>query len=123
MQIWAEDGPDETGHTVRVPFHTAARGVYALYFSGNGLTRLAAPTTISPFGWRIDGGPEHEVREAIAAAPDIANAGEGLFPLGEVVLEPGAHTFILRLLDRRGAPDQNYALWFDAVVLRWLSWE
>ncbi len=117
VQIWAADDPGEEGYAVRVPFDIDAPGRYDLYFSGNPLTRLGSPASISAFSWRIDDGPERAVREPLTAAPDVANAGQGLFPIGQAELAAGPHAFTLTLTDRRESPDERYALWFDAVIL------
>jgi hypothetical protein len=103
---------------VEIPFDVAEGGRHQLYFSGNSLTRLAEPRSLSPFTWSVDDGPTHPVDGPIAAAPEAANAGEGLYPLGAVRLEPGRHTFRLKLAAPREEPDNGYALWFDAIVAR-----
>ena len=52
----------------------------------------------------------------LLAAPLVHAALEQ--DLGAVALMRGRHSFRLRLTGRRDQPDQNYALWFDAVALR-----
>jgi len=121
VQIWADDEPGAEGHAVEVDVGLPEPGRYEVFFSGNPLTRLEAPRSLSPFTWAIDGKSPHLVNEATPGMADVMKAGEGLFKLGEVDLAQGRHCFILRLTARRETPDTRYALWFDAVVLHKLQ--
>ena len=119
--ICADADPGPEGYCVEVGLDLPTAGSYEVFFSGNTLTRLKPPRSLSPFAWTIDNGPPNAVDREIPGLPDIANAGEGLFKLGEMELAAGTHTFTLRLTDRRQSPDTRFALWFDAVVLRGLD--
>ena len=115
--LWADDAPVEGDYFVEMDVEIPTAGRYAVFFSGNPLTRLAAPRSLSPFTWAFDEDAVHEVHRPIQAAPDIMNAGDGLFRLGEVELGAGKHRFALRIKERRETPDTHYALSFDALVL------
>lgn len=120
LEIWAKDEPGTEGYWAEVTFAVPASGRYELLFAGNTLSRLAAPRSLSPFAWSIDGGPESQAEHAQSGKPSpqpIPGAPEGLNVLGTLELAKGAHTFRLRLTARREQPDQYYALWFNAIVL------
>ena len=118
--IWAKDEPGPEGYWVEVTVTVPADGSYEVLFSGNSLTRLNPPRSLSPFVWQIDGGPEHTVDHAPPITTGVTGAPEGLATLGQVELKAGAHTFRLQLTARRDQPDHYYALWFDALALRLL---
>ncbi len=117
VQIWTDEEPGARGHAVEVDMAVPEPGRYDVFFSGNRLTRLGTPRSISSFTWTIDGGAPHLVDQATPGMPNVANAGDGLFRIGQVDLAAGKHRFVLRLAVRRETPDTHYALWFDAVVL------
>jgi hypothetical protein len=116
-EIWTNEEPGEAGYMVEMELNLPAGGRYEILFSGNTLTRLAAPRSLSAFDWSLDNGPAHRVDKPIIPITGIQNIGEGLYPLGTADLEPGKHSFRLKLADRRET-DKYYALWFDAIVLR-----
>jgi hypothetical protein len=66
----------------------------------------------------MDDRPETPVDGATTVIPDVPGAPEGLSVLGNADLTAGEHSFRLKLTGRRDTPDKNYALWFDALVLR-----
>ena len=118
LEIWAASDPDAEGYWAEVKLAVPAAGRYELVFSGNALSRLAAPRTVSPFAWSLDGGEEHKVDAATPMVHDVPAAPEGLSVLGTVELAKGEHVFRLKLTARRETPDKCYALWFDAIVVR-----
>ena len=93
-------------------------GRYELLFSGNALSRLEPPRSLSPFTWRIDAGEQETVDAPVPVLDGIPGAPEGLSVLGTVALQAGAHTFRLKQTGRRKQYDTHYALWFDAIALR-----
>ncbi len=119
VDIWSDTDPaDPAGYWVEAKMTVPAAGEYEVLFSGNSLSRLRPPSSLSPFVWRLDDGAEQPVPEKVKVLPGIEGAPEGLSVLGAVRLPAGEHTFRLRLTGRRQTPDQNWALWFDAVALR-----
>jgi len=118
LEIWAESDPGALGYWAELELSVPAAGRYEILFSGNALSRLKRPRTLSPFIWSIDGGEEHQVDRPVPVIHDIPGAPEGLSVLGAVELKRGEHTFRLRLTGRRDEPDKRYALWFDAIALR-----
>jgi len=116
--IWARDEPDSKGYWVELILTVPAEGNYEVLFSGNSLTRLNPPRSISPFTWQIDGGEVHIVNKAPPILAGVTGAPEGLAMLGKVKLKVGPHVFRLKLISRRDQPDNFYALWFDAIALR-----
>jgi hypothetical protein len=122
-EIWDNAEPGSGGYTVDLDMNVPISGTYDIFFSGNTLTRMASPRSLSPFEWTIDGGTAHLVDQAIAGLPNMPSFGDGLFPLGTVSLLKGKHTFRLKLTGRRDVPDQVYALWFDAIVLHRITAE
>jgi hypothetical protein len=112
---WFE--PGDQGYWVNLTFNVPVTGRYEILFSGNSLSRLKRPRSLSPFVWSIDGGREHPVSTAIPSMTDI-EFGDGVSTLGTVDLKQGEHIFRLLLAGRRDIPDKYYALWFDAIVLR-----
>jgi hypothetical protein len=118
LEIWKGGEPPAGGYWAEIKFAVPKAGKYEVLFSGNDLRRLKDPPGISPLAWRIDDGAEQvpdgtgPVRQGIAGAP------EGLSVLGLVDLPAGGHTFRLRLTAHRKQPDNNYALWFDAIALQ-----
>jgi hypothetical protein len=119
VDLWAEnDPPDADGYWVELLLDVPVAGEYEVCFSGNSLSRLKEPRSLSPFVWRVDDGPEQALPEKIQVLPDIPGAPEGLSVLGSIRLAAGKHPFRLRLTARRQVPDQRWALWFDALGLR-----
>jgi len=118
LEIYTDQEPDAEGYWVELKFSVPETGRYDLLFSGNALSRLNAPRSISPFVWQLDGGRDREVKDATPMEPSVAGAPEGLSLLRSGDLEAGDHTFRLRLTARRDEPDRHYALWFDAIALR-----
>ena len=122
-EIYNNAEPGSGGHHVEIEMNLPVGGVFDVHFSGNTLTRLASPRSLSPFEWTVDGGPTHVVDKAITGLPNMPSFGEGLYPLGTVTLNRGRHTFRLKLTGRRDVPENYYALWFDAIVLHQVSSE
>ncbi|NSW56278.1 MAG: hypothetical protein HPY44_09700 [Armatimonadetes bacterium] len=118
LDIWSDVDPGPEGYYVELDLTVPAAGRYEVLFAGNGLGRLAAPRSLSPFVWQIDGGEQHLADKALPVTHGIPGAPEGLSTLGTVDLAPGAHTFRLKLTARRDTPDRHWALWFDAIALR-----
>jgi len=118
LEIYTDEEPDQDGYWVELKFTVPETGRYDLLFSGNALSRLNAPRSISPFIWQLDGGRDREVKDPPPVEPSVAGAPEGLGLLRSGDLEAGDHTFRLRLTARRDEPDHHYALWFDAIALR-----
>ncbi len=118
LELWAPTAPEPDGFWAEVGLEVPADGRYEVIFSGNGLSRLAKPRSLSPFVWTIDGGPEHVADGALPAVAEASGLPESPSILGQVDLTRGKHTFRLKLTGPRDEPDQNYALWFDAIVLR-----
>lgn len=115
--LWAKEAPGEQPYRIDLDVKLRKSGRYALFFSGNRLTRLAAPRSLSTFTWSMDDGPDHAITEPVDGLPNVTDAGEGLFPIGVADLDAGTHTFTLRIREPRAWPDEYYALWFDALVL------
>ena len=125
LEIWAAAEPDSEGYWAEVKLSVPAAGQYEILFSGNALSRLKSPRSLSPFVWSLDGGADHKADDALpdpspapGARHDVASAPEGLSVLGTAALSQGEHVFRLKLTGRRNEPDRNYALWFDAIALR-----
>ena len=118
LDIWSDADPGDEGHWVEVDLDVPVDGRYELIFSGNGLSRLRTPRSLSPFTWSLDGGEEHMADDALPTLPAYPALGEPPSILGEVDLTGGRHTFRLKLTARRDVPDQRWALWVDAIVLR-----
>ncbi len=118
LDIWSDEDPGDEGYWIEVDLDVPAGGPYELLFSGNGLSRLKAPRSLSPFTWSLDGGDEQVADDGLPTLPGYAALGEPPSLLGEVVLSEGKHTFRLELTGRRDVPDQRWALWVDAIVLR-----
>ncbi len=118
LDIWSDEDPGPEGNWVELDLDVPAAGRYELIFSGNGLSRLKAPRSLSPFVWSLDGGEEHAADDARPTLPGYAGLGEPPSVLGEADLTPGKHTFRLKLTARRDTPDQRWALWVDGIVLR-----
>jgi hypothetical protein len=118
LELWAPAAPEPDGFWAEVGLDVPADGRYEVIFSGNGLSRLAKPRSLSPFVWTIDGGPEHVADDALPPVAEATGMPESPSILGQVDLTRGKHTFRLKLTGPRDQPDHNYALWFDAIVLR-----
>jgi len=118
LEIWARDDPGPEGYWAELKFMVPHAGQYEILFSGNSLSRLKVPRSLSPFTWRIDGGQQREAKDALPVISGIAGSPEGLSVLGTATLSQGEHTFRLTLSGRRDQPDRYYALWFDAIGLR-----
>lgn len=118
LEIWANDKPKAEGYWVDVKLKVPTSGRYELIFSGNALSRLKSPRSVSPFTWSIDGGKEHTVYQEATMVKDTQTIGEGLSALGVMDLKQGEHLFRLKVTGRREQFDKRYALWFDALVLR-----
>ncbi|MHB1462828.1 MAG: GH39 family glycosyl hydrolase [Armatimonadota bacterium] len=116
LSIFTDSEPDKQGYTVELSFNVAEKGDYELFFSGNALSRLTSPRSLSPFVWQIDEGEEHLADNGLPMSA-ASGAPEGLSKLGRVALDAGTHRFKLRLTGRRDVPDTHYALWFDAIGL------
>lgn len=115
LELWTDrDEP----HHAEIDLNVPAEGDYEVIFSGNSLGRLASPPSLSTFDWSIDGGPARAVRSAVPELVDLPKMGEGLSSLGVAHLTAGRHSLRLTLTARRQVPDQHYALWFDAIILR-----
>ncbi|MBI2297909.1 MAG: hypothetical protein HYU66_02970 [Armatimonadetes bacterium] len=118
LEIWSDAEPGPEGHWAEVKLTVPQAGRYEVLFSGNALSRLKPPRSLSPFTWRFDAGEEHVCDQATEMLIDVAGAPEGVSVLGQVELTAGEHTFRLRLTGRRHEPDHHFALWFDALALR-----
>ena len=118
LDIWSDEDPGDEGHWVEVKLDVPADGTYELIFSGNGLSRLDEPRSLSPFSWSMDDGEEHVADAALPPVEGYAALGESPSLFGEVDLTEGRHTFRLKLTARRDQPDQHWALWVDAIVAR-----
>lgn len=116
LNIWVENAPDSDGYYAELTMEVPESGEYEVYFSGNSLSRLVPPASVSPFVWRFDKGPEQRADRALPVII-CSGAPEGLSTLGRVKLTSGKHTFYLRLLEPRKMYDSYYALWFDAIAL------
>jgi hypothetical protein len=119
LEIWAEDGPKTEGYWVDIKVKVPTSGRYEFLFSGNALSRLKSPRSVSPFTWSIDGGKEHGVYQEVTIVKGTQTIGEGLSALGVMNLKQGEHLFRLKVTGRREQFDKRYALWFDALVLRY----
>ncbi|HEX2948746.1 MAG TPA: hypothetical protein VHV83_04130, partial [Armatimonadota bacterium] len=120
LNLWENTDPDEKGYWADVPFTVPVTGRYDLYFSGNTLSRLASPCSISPFSWTVDNGKVQQ-----ADVPRVMKDVPGCYMLAEipclldtVPLTAGPHVFHLRITTRRMTGDHYYALWFDAIMLQ-----
>jgi len=118
LEIWRKDDPPPGGYWAEVKVRVPRDGTHTVLFSGNSLARLKIPPSISPFTWQIDDGKLHVMDGPTLVHRGVAGAPEGLSTLGAVRLTKGEHTFRLTLTGRRKQHDTNYALWFDAIVLR-----
>ena len=118
LELWKKEDPPPGGYWAELKVRVPRPGRYEVLFSGNALSRLAAPRSLSPFVWRIDDGAERAVDDAVPVLAPRPGAPEGLSVLGTVDLKAGEHTFRLRLAGRRKEYDNHYALWFDAIALR-----
>ena len=118
LELWSPTAPEPDGFWAEVGLDVPADGRYEVIFSGNGLSRLAKPRSLSPFVWTIDGGPEHVADDTLPAVTEAPGLPESPSILGQVDLTRGKHTFRLKLTGPRDQPDHYYALWFDAIVLR-----
>jgi len=118
VDIWRDEEPGPDGYWVEAKLTPPQAGRYELLFAGNRLSRLQAPSSLSPFVWQMDGGPEQPATAATPLPGDVPGAPEGVSVLGTLALQAGEHTFRLRLTGRRDQPDHHYALWFDALALR-----
>ncbi len=118
VDIWSDAEPGPEGYWVEVKVTVPRADRYEVIFAGNGLARLKAPRSLSPFSWQMDGGEEHLAADAVPVTEEVAGAPEGVSTLGRLDLAAGEHTFRLRLTGRRDQPDRYYALWFDALALR-----
>ena len=102
-----------------VKFRAPTRGTFELIFAGTSLELLeAGRTQVSAFAWTVDDGAEHIVDTPLPVVRQVAGAPQGISVLGTLELNGGEHTFRLRLLRRRDAPDNRWSLWFDAIALR-----
>lgn len=118
LEIWTDADPGPEGYWAEVKLTVPQAGDYEVLFSGNSLTRLDPPRSISPFTWSFDGGQEYAADGALPVATDLPGSPEGISTLGRVRLAAGEHSFRLRLTGPRDTPDHHYALWFDAIALR-----
>jgi hypothetical protein len=120
LDLWQSAAPGPEGYWADVPLNVPAAGRYEVYFCGNALSRLASPCSISPFSWRLDDGKEQLVNVPMPQQTPlgIRELAETPALLDTVQLSAGTHVFHLSVNTRRVACDTNYALWFDAVVLR-----
>jgi hypothetical protein len=118
LAICADKDSGPEGYWVRIPFELARGGCYEVIFSGNSLQRLKTPRSLSSFAWSFDDGPEQLAAHAHLPPAGFLGSLDGVSLLGSVELDPGSHTFQLRLTGRREMPDTHYALWFDAILLR-----
>jgi hypothetical protein len=118
LEIWKAGEPPPGGYWAEIKFTLPKAGMYEILFSGNDLHRLKDPPGISPFAWRIDDAAEQAPDGTGPVRQGIAGAPEGLSSLGVVEMTAGGHTFRLRLTAPRKQPDNNYALWFDAIALQ-----
>lgn len=118
LELSSKDEPDADGYWAEVKLAVAKAGRYELCFSGNALTRLKTPRSLSPFMWNVDNGDKHVVDDALAVVEGVTGAPEGLAVLGVVELTAGEHTFRLVVDGRCEKPDQKYAFCFDAIGLR-----
>ncbi len=116
LSLFTDDEPDSQGYTVILSFDIREKGEYELFFSGNALSRLSTPRSLSPFTWQIDAGEQHLADNGLPMSA-TTGAPEGLSKLGRVSLDAGSHSFTLRLTGRRDVPDTHYAPWFDAIGL------
>ncbi|HYF50157.1 MAG TPA: hypothetical protein VEJ63_12180 [Planctomycetota bacterium] len=112
LELTAADG-DSDGHWLEIPIQAPSAGRYEVFLAAADLRAWLPPRRLSPFAWKIDDAPEQPAPPAESAVYE-----EELQSLGTVELKEGAHTFKLRLTDRREEPDTQYAFWIDAVVLR-----
>jgi len=118
VDIWADADPGPEGYWVELPIKVTRPGRYEVVFSGNPLKRLRRPRSLSPFTWSIDAGKKHVVDAPVPTPAGPLGAVGGLGSLGTVDLTGGWHAFRLALTASRDAPDNRYALWFDALILR-----
>ena len=122
LDIHSKEAPGADGYGVDLKVEVPAEGDYVVHFSGNDLSRLKKPASISSFHWSFDDGPktlagEKPLKVMGNTVGDIDGAPEGLSELGTVHLTKGKHIFKLRLAAPREKPDSNWALWFDAIAL------
>ena len=118
VNIWKKTAPGKKGYGVDLKMNIPVSGDYVVFFSGNPVSRLTKPCSISPFSWSFDDGPPNqagEKRHNILGC--IEGAPEGLSELGTVHLTKGEHTFRLRLTAPREMHDNYWALWIDAIAL------
>lgn len=118
LDIWSDTDPGPDGYWIELKLRVPVAGRYEVLFSGNALSRLKPPRSLSPFTWRFDDGEEHQANAALPMDGDVPGAPQGLSTLGQVELAAGEHSFRLRLSARRDIPDKHWALWFDALALR-----
>ena len=118
LEIWQDKAPGPDGYWADLNLTVPADGRYEVIFSGNALSRLAPPRSLSPFVWTIDGGEEHSADTATPFTEVTPGLPDAPSLLGTVPLKQGEHTFRLRLTAPREAPDKNWALWLDAILLR-----
>lgn len=111
----------ETGpHALTFPFSLPVAGTYDLVYLGTTLEWIDT-NLVSPFRWRLDDGPWHDVTNAPPFDPEqnrgvIDTAGAHL--LGHVdVSTPGAHTVRFELTARR-THDDHFFVRADALLMR-----
>ena len=118
VEIWQDKEPGPDGYWAELKLNVPTDGRYDVVFSGNTLTRLAPPRSLSPFVWTLDGGEEHSAESATPFTEVTPGLPDAPSLLGTVPMKQGEHTFRLRLTAPREAPDKYYAMWFDAILLR-----
>lgn len=118
LNIFKKEAPGKNGYGIDLKANIPVEGDYLVYFSGNSLSRLKKPSSISPFYWSFDNGPKKQVGEKpLKILGGFDGAPDGMAELGTVHLTKGEHIFQLRLTAPREAPDHNWALWIDAIAL------
>jgi hypothetical protein len=118
LELYKKPDPPAGGYWAELRLRAPEAGRYEVLFSGNDLSRLAAPPSLSPFTWRIDDGKPQAAHGAVRVRHGVPGAPEGLSSLGTVQMAAGEHVFRLSITGRRKQYDDCYALWFDAIVLR-----
>lgn len=119
LNISRKEAPGVDGYGVDLKMNVPADGNYRVCFSGNSLSRLAAPASVSSFEWSFDGGSKNLAggKALKVRRYGIEGAPAGISELGMVHLLKGPHVFRLRLTAPREQPDQNWALWIDSIAL------
>ncbi|MBI3920852.1 MAG: hypothetical protein HY318_05480, partial [Armatimonadetes bacterium] len=114
LRLWKGDIPPGEGYLANYPFSVRDNATYHVWVA------VSLPPSTSSFWCRLDEGEwQHVTPDTIGEFPTQYGVSNVMawIQVTSSLLQAGAHTFTLRVNERRATLEQGYLLYVDAVLI------